>query len=98
MNNLKKGAVIVAMVMMVSLVPVFALNDTANNTTDNQPITQTNQNQYGQENSNAGSGNCGNCDGTCDGNQHRYGQGNGNAGSGNCDGQNCQGANCANKT
>ncbi|MBI5459004.1 hypothetical protein [Methanobacterium sp.] len=86
MNKTKKAALICAMVMMISIVPVFALNDTSNNTTD-----ENGQYQYGQDNGNAGSGNCGNCDG-----EHKYmcGQKNGNAGSGNCG--NCQGMNCNN--
>lgn len=90
-NNLKKGAIICAVVMMISIVPAFALNDTSNNTTTDQTTDQTTaQNQYGQKNA-AGNGNCGTCDGsgdgTCDGDQHKYqyGQKNGEAGSGNCD-------------
>ena len=99
MNNLKKGAMICALVMMISIVPAFALNDTANNTTGDQTSTTTaeNQHQYGQKNAAAGSGNCGTCDGsgdgtctgTCDGDQHKYqyGQKNSDKGTGNCDQQ-----------
>ncbi|NYB51083.1 MAG: hypothetical protein HVN35_00750 [Methanobacteriaceae archaeon] len=96
MNNLKKGILICALVMMVSMVPAFALNDTSNNTTGDQISAQTtsqNQHHYGQKN--AASGNCGtcdgsgngSCDGTCDGDQHKYqyGQKNSAKGTGNCD-------------
>ena len=40
-NNLKKGAIICAVVMMISIVPAFALNDTSNNTTTDQTTDQT---------------------------------------------------------
>ena len=88
MNNLKKGAIICALVMMISIVPAFALNNT-NNTTTDQNSTTTNtagEHQYGQ-NTDGSNGNCGTCDGSCDGDQHKYqyGQKNGANGSGNCD-------------
>lgn len=88
MSNLKKAAVICAVVMMISIIPVFALNDTSNNTTK-----QTPEQNIQQQN---GHGNWGNCDGTCDGNQHKYGKSKGNMRIKNCKGQNgC--SNCANK-
>lgn len=102
MNIIRKSALICAMVMMISIVPAFALNDTSNNTTGDQTgasdQTSTAQNQHKYQcgqNGGAGGDNCGN--GTCDGTQHKYGQKNGNTGAGNCDGTNCQGTNCANK-
>jgi hypothetical protein len=90
---LKKAALICAMVMMISIIPAFALNQTDNNTTgvkvQDQTKTQTSttqkQNQCNQEKCKVGSKNCG----TCDGDQHKYqyGQNNANTGAGKCDQQ-----------
>jgi hypothetical protein len=91
---MRKAALICAMVMMVSIIPVFALNQTDNNTTgvkvQDQTKTQTStaqkQNHCNQEKCKVGSVNCG----TCDGDQHKYQHGqknNANAGANNCDQQ-----------
>lgn len=100
------------MVMMASIVPAFALNDTSNNTTDQSTQTTTqNQHQYGQKTTAGDGGN----HGTCDGDQHKYkyGQENSTTGSENSNhtknhqyGQenskvgtgNCDGQNCKNTT
>lgn len=80
----KKAALICALVMMVSMVPAFALNDTDNSTT----TTDQSQGQNCNGNHNP-------CQGSCDSvgdenqNQYQYGQKNCAAGTGNCDGTNC---------
>ena len=79
------------MVMMISIIPAFALNQTDNNTTgvkvQDQTKTQTStaqkQNQYNQEKCKVGSVKC-----ACDGDQHKYQRGqknNANACAGKCD-------------
>ena len=93
---MKKAAILCALVMMISVVPAFALTQT-NNTTDqaqNQTQTTTAQKTCDQTKCKA-TGDC-NCDGdqhqygqknhARDGNgeKHQYGQNNNNAG--NCDG------------
>jgi hypothetical protein len=102
-KKLQKAAIISAVVLMISIVPAFAINNTNNNNTgvqngtSDQTSMAQNQHKYmcGQNGGTCGD-NCGT--GACDGEQHMYGQENGDAGAGNCDGANCQGANCANKT
>jgi hypothetical protein len=99
---MKKAALIYAMVMMISIIPAFALNQTNNNTTGAkvQDQTKTNtqtssaQNQQKNHYCHKNSGNCGDkCGtGTCNGDQHKYqyGQKTGNNGANNCGvNQNC---------
>jgi hypothetical protein len=90
-KKLKKAAIISAMVLMISIVPAFALNDT-NNTNGTQDQTQTQQKNQTQTQDQSGTAdqNCQkNCDGqncgTCDEDQHKYqyGQKNGNASANN---------------
>lgn len=95
MITLRKTAIICALVMMISIIPAFALNQT-NNTTGDQVqdanVTGNTTTTQEQQKNLSKNGNCGagdkNC-GTCDGEQHkyRYGQENINSGSGNCDQQ-----------
>ena len=80
----KKAAIICAMVLMISIVPAFALNSTTNNTTaqvqdqsgtcDQTQAQNHNQTQNCQKNGNDGT-NCA----TCDENQHKYQNGQDNA-------------------
>ena len=89
----KKAALICALVMLISVVPAFALNQTDNTTTTDQTQGQNctgNQNKYqGSQGSCDSAGkNCGSCDG--DQHQYQYGQGNSNSGTGICDGTNCK--------
>ncbi|WP_321423350.1 hypothetical protein [uncultured Methanobacterium sp.] len=85
----KKAALICALVMMISVVPAFALNQTDNTTTDQ---TQG-QNCTGNQNQHKYQGSQGSCDsagencGSCDGDQHQYqyGQKNSASGASNCD-------------
>jgi hypothetical protein len=105
----KKAALICALVMMVSLVPAFALNETDNTTTTDQSQAQNgtgNQNQHKCQGSCDSAGeNCGSCDG--DQHKYQYGQKNCESGSANCDqghqygqgngnasAENCDGTNC----
>jgi hypothetical protein len=90
---LKKAAIICVMVLMVSIIPAFALNDT-NSTNGTQTQNQTQQTNQTQTKNTTGTINkncykdCSN-DGTCDGDQHKYQYGkNGNADAknGNCNG------------
>ncbi|WP_286476730.1 hypothetical protein [Methanobacterium sp. CWC-01] len=96
---MKKAAILCVLVMMISVVPAFALTQTNNTTTSqvqNQTQTTTAQKTCDQTNCKA-TGDC-NCDGeqhrygqknnagNGDGEQHRYGQKNTNAGSGDCNG------------
>ena len=92
---MKKAALICALVVMISIIPAFALNQTDNNTTgvkvqdqtktQSQTSTAQKQNQCNHVKCKVGSVNCG----TCDGDQHKYqyGQNNANAGAGKCDQQ-----------
>ena len=91
MKTLQKAAIISAVVLMISIVPAFALNNTniTNGTQDqNQTKTQTQSHDCTDQNS---QGNChGQNNGACDGDQQQYmyGQQNGNTGAnnnGNCD-------------
>jgi hypothetical protein len=83
----KKAAIVCAMVLMISIVPAFALNSTTNNSTGVQVQNQSgtcdqtqaqnhdqDQDQNCQENGNDGI----NCT-TCDGDQHKYQNGQNNA-------------------
>lgn len=84
---MNKAALIGAMVLMISIVPAFALNDTSNTTNGTGDQTQT-QSQSG----NCDNQNCQkNCNGgTCDGDGHKYQYGqDGATGAdhGNCDQQ-----------
>lgn len=89
-KTFKKAAIISTLVLMISIVPAFALNNT-NITNETQDQNQTQTQAQAQD----GTGqNCqGNCQGqtscTCDGKQHQcmYGPQNDNAGAdnGNCD-------------
>lgn len=86
MKNIKKAAIISVMVLMISIIPAFALNDTnTTNGTQDQNQTPT-QNTSGITDQNCQK-NCNgqNC-GACDGQQHKYqyGQKNGNACANNC--------------
>ena len=86
----KKAALICALVMMISIVPAFALNQTDNSTTTDQT---KGQNCSGNQNQNKYQGSQGSCDsagencGSCDGDQHQYqyGQKNSASGASNCD-------------
>lgn len=96
MKNIKKAAIISAMVLMISIIPAFALNDT-NTTNETQTVNQTtnttqtqDQNQTQSQNTSGTNPNCHkNCNsqncGTCDGEQHKYqyGQKNGRIGANN---------------
>ena len=80
---MKKAALICAMVLMISIVPAFALNQTANNTTtqvQNQTgtcdQTQAHSHDKNQNCQNNGIGT--NCT-TCAGDQHKYQNGQDNA-------------------
>lgn len=102
---MKKVALICAIVLLIGIIPAFALNQTSNNTTgvqvQNQSVTsdqtctaQNQQTQYGQGNCDSCSENCGTgtCDGICNGGQYRYryGQVNGHPDPENCgEHQNC---------
>jgi hypothetical protein len=85
----KKAALICALVMMISVVPAFALNQTDNSTTtQNQGANCTdNQNQHKYQSSQGSCDSAGENCGTCDGNQHQYqyGQKNSASGASNCD-------------
>lgn len=84
MKNLKKAAIISAMVLIISIVPAFALNDTnvTNGTQDQNQTKTTNTAGTTQQNCHK---NCnGENNGTCDGDQHKYGNKNTNAGANNC--------------
>ena len=81
----KKAAIVCAMVLMISIVPAFALNSTTNNSTgvqvqnpsgscDQTQAQNHNQDQNCQENGNDGT----KCT-TCDGDQHKYQNGQNNA-------------------
>jgi hypothetical protein len=97
----KKAAIVCAMVLMISIVPAFALNSTTNNSTGVQvqnqsgtcDQTQTHdqtQAQNHDQNQNCQNGNDGtNCN-TCDGDQHKYqnGQKNAQTGTDNSEQQN----------
>lgn len=93
MKNLQKAAIISAVVLMISIVPAFALNNTnMTNGTQDQNQTQTKTQTQSHDCTDQ---NCqGNCHGqnsdTCNGDQQQYmyGQQNGNTGAnnnGNCD-------------
>lgn len=91
MKNVKKAAIISAVVLMISIIPAFALNDT--NTTSAAQATNHTGNITGTHNQNtagAAGQNCHkNCDGqncgTCDGEHHNYQYGqNGAACTNNC--------------
>lgn len=93
MKKLQKAAIISAVVLMISIVPAFALNNTnITNGTQDQNQTQTKTQTQSQDCTDQ---NCqGNChtqnSGTCNGDQHQYmfGQQNSNTGAnnnGNCD-------------
>jgi hypothetical protein len=86
----KKAAIICAMVLMISIVPAFALNQTANNTTaqvqDQSGTCDQTQAHNQDKNQNCQKdGTCTNCT-TSDGNQHKYQYGlkNDNNGNNNC--------------
>ena len=85
----KKAALICALVMMISVVPAFALNGTDNTTTTDQ--TQD-QNCTGNQNHDRNQSKQGSCDsagencGSCDGDQHKYQYGQGNSASGTSNG------------
>lgn len=96
-KKLKNAAIISAIVLMISLVPAFALNDTniTNGTQDQNQTQKTNQTQT-QNTTKTTDHNChkncnGQNNGTCDGDQHKYqyGKKNGNASANNND--NCDG-------
>lgn len=95
MKLVKKAAIISVVVLMISLVPAFALNET-NTTNGTQDLNQTkitNQTQSTTKttdqncNKNCNTQNCGNCDGEQQ--KYQYGQKNSNAGSncGTCNGE-----------
>lgn len=88
MKKLKKVAIISAVVLMISIVPAFALNDiNTTNGTGDQTQTQTKNTSGTCDQScqkNCDSQNCG----TCNGDQHKYQYGKTNSGaSGSCDGK-----------
>ncbi len=79
MKKKNKAALIGAMVLMISIVPAFALNDTNNITNGTGDQTQTKAQSH--------SGNCNQDNGgTCDGAGHKYQHGQ-NGAKGNCDEQ-----------
>lgn len=90
MKNLRKAAIISAVVLMISIVPAFALNNTniTNGTQDQNQIqtkTQTQSHDCTDQNS---QGNCHTQNiGTYNGDQHQYmyGQQNGNTSANNND-------------
>jgi curli biogenesis system outer membrane secretion channel CsgG len=93
-KNIKKAAIISAMVLMISIIPAFALNDT-NTTNGTQDQTSNTTGTQNQNTSGTADQNCqkncnGNCD-TCDEEQHKYqyGQKNDNAcvNNGTCNGE-----------
>ena len=85
---MKKAAIVCAMVLMISIVPAFALNSTTNNSTGVQVQNQsgtcdqthkTRQDNHDQDQNCQKNGNDGtNCT-TCDGDQHKYQNGQNNA-------------------
>ena len=80
----KKAALICAMVMMISVVPAFALNETDNTTTDqtqDQNCTG-NQDQDRIQSKDRSCDSTGENCGTCDGDQHKYQYGQENSASG----------------
>jgi len=86
----KKAALICALVMMISVVPAFALNQTDNTTTTDQTQGQNctgNQNQHKYQGSQGSCDSAGENCGSCDGDQHQYqyGQKNSASGASNCD-------------
>ncbi|MDY9923653.1 hypothetical protein [Methanobacterium sp.] len=84
----KKAALICALVMLISVVPAFALNETNTTTTDQ---TQD-QNCTGNQDQDRNQSKQGSCDsagencGSCDGDQHKYQYGQGNSASGTSNG------------
>ncbi len=79
----KKAALICAMVLMISIVPAFALNQTANNTTaqvqdQSGTCDQTQAHNHDQNQNCQKDGTCTNCT-TSDGDQHKYQNGQDNA-------------------
>jgi hypothetical protein len=100
----KKAAIVCAMVLMISIVPAFALNSTTNNSTgvqvQNQSGTcdqtqkqthdQTQAQNHAQDQNCQNNGNDGTKCTTCDGDQHKYqnGQNNAQTGTDNSEQQN----------